>query len=203
MKKFLTPKIIILATVALVLLTVGATIYILFAPNSWWKPIYVEWRSDEAQAAAAATPAVPAVPQATAPQPELPQGSPPLSSIQSGQPTGVMYKLDPKVVNLAEPGGLRYLQASIVLEIWPLVEDYYALQIDERLAAEERFQELIDSRRPVIDDIVTTILSSKQYNDVATIDGKQALKTELSEAINNALGYQGVLNVYFTEFVVQ
>ncbi|HMR65411.1 MAG TPA: flagellar basal body-associated FliL family protein [Anaerolineae bacterium] len=202
MKKFLTPKIMILATAALVLLAVGATVYILFAPNTWWKPIYVEWRGDEAQAAEATTPSIGPQPT-TPPQGGIPQGPQPLSSIQSGQPTGVMYKLDPKVVNLAEPGGLRYLQVSMVLEIWPLVENYYTLEADDRLAAEERFQELIDSRRPVIDDIVTTILSSKQFNDVASIEGKQELKNELTEAINNTLGYQGVINVYFTEFVVQ
>lgn len=202
MKKFLTPKIMILATAALILLAVGATVYILFAPNTWWKPMYVEWRGDEAQAAEATTPSI--GPQATTPpQMGIPQGPQPLSSIQSGQPTGVMYKLDPKVVNLAEPGGLRYLQVSMVLEIWPLVENYFTLEADERLAAEERFQELIDSRRPVIDDIVTTILSSKQFNDVASIEGKQQLKNELTEAINNTLGYQGVINIYFTEFVVQ
>ncbi|HMQ56725.1 MAG TPA: flagellar basal body-associated FliL family protein, partial [Anaerolineae bacterium] len=162
----------------------------------------VEWRGDEAQAAEATTPSIGPQPT-TPPQGGIPQGPQPLSSIQSGQPTGVMYKLDPKVVNLAEPGGLRYLQVSMVLEIWPLVENYYTLEADDRLAAEERFQELIDSRRPVIDDIVTTILSSKQFNDVASIEGKQELKNELTEAINNTLGYQGVINVYFTEFVVQ
>ena len=48
-----------------------------------------------------------------------------------------------------------------------------------------------------------TALSSKRFNDISTIKGKQMLKEELITAINKALGVPGVLNVYFTEFVVQ
>lgn len=123
------------------------------------------------------------------------------SSLQ--QPPGIMYRLDNKVVNLAEPGGLRYLQAAIVLELWPLREDFYMLEGEEKDAAQTDFEELIDARRPIIDDIVTTQLSSKTFNEIATVDGKQQLKEDLMAAINDALGYQGVINVYFTSFVVQ
>jgi flagellar FliL protein len=114
-----------------------------------------------------------------------------------------MYALDTKVVNLAEPGGFRYLQAAIVLEFYPNQDDYYQLSEEERTVAEEQFQVAMDAHRPVLDDIVMTTLSSKTFSDIATIAGKDTLKQELTAAINEALGYPAVAHVYFTEFVVQ
>ncbi len=197
MKKFLSPKIVI--PVAVFLLLVSAVGYILLAPSTWWKPFYVKMELDgastvpEAQAAS-----LPQSPVPAQPMPNLLPGS----GLQ--QQPGIMYELDNKVVNLAEPGGLRYLQAAIVLELVPIDPMYYSLEPgEERDKIEEDFIGQIDARRPVIDDIITTKLSSKSFNEVATVDGKQALKDELMTAINDALGYQGVTNVYFTNFVVQ
>jgi flagellar basal body-associated protein FliL len=198
MKKFLSPKILIPVLVSII--SLGVILYILLAPETWWKPIYVRMELDE-------TPTPELQVEATAPtqaqQNVIPTGPQTISHIQTGQPSGIMYKLEPKVVNLAEPGGLRYLQVAVVLELWPLIENYSHLEGEERTLAVDQFTEVIDTRRPVIYDILTTLLSSKTYNDIATIEGKQALKTELMSAINNALGYQGVINIYFTEFVVQ
>lgn len=197
MKKFLSPKIII--PVVVFLLLVSAVGYILLAPSTWWKPFYVKMELDGASA-------VPEAQAATMPQSPVPAqpaaGSLPGSGIQ--QQPGIMYELDNKVVNLAEPGGLRYLQAAIVLELVPVDPMYYSLQPgEERDKIEEDFIGQIDARRPIIDDIITTKLSSRSFNEVATVEGKQALKDELMTAINDALGYQGVTNVYFTNFVVQ
>lgn len=206
MKRFLRPKIVIPAAVLLLVLLVGGMVgYILFAPSSWWKPFYVRMEMDgstvpEAQAASMPQPVNPMQPATPGGQPQngtYPTGS----SLQ--QPPGIMYRLDNKVVNLAEPGGLRYLQAAIVLELWPIRDDFYTLEGEEKDAAQTEFEELIDARRPIIDDIVTTQLSSKTFNEIASIDGKQQLKEDLMTAINDALGYQGVINVYFTSFVVQ
>ncbi len=213
MKKLLNMKIIIPVVIGLVVvLLLGSIAYILFAPSTWWKPFYIKMEmngsASEAQAAepqaeapAAATTShqtLPAAPVAS----ELPQSSSGGGSSMR-HPPGLMYELDNKVVNLAEPGGLRYLQAAIVLELWPLNEEFYKLEGEERTKAEEEFKKLIDARRPIIDDIVTTTLSSKTFNQISTVEGKNKLKEELMGAINNALGYQGVISVYFTNFVVQ
>lgn len=235
MKKFLNPKIVI--PVAVVLVLVGMVAYVLFAPETWWKPIYIRFDAAEASAdngaaaptteSNAGTSEAPAVAEESHPT-QLPAALDPthnqpavagtqlvMPAIQPGQ--GIMYELDSKVVNLAEPGGLRYLQAGIVLEFHPSVKDYYEAKMTEEAAAghsssaegesaaaaADPFKEAIDAMRPVIDDIVTTLLSSKTFNDVASIEGKQMLKQELMTNINTALGYQGVINIYFTEFVVQ
>lgn len=226
MKKFLNLKIIIPAVVGL--LFVSMILYILFAPETWWKPIYIKFDAETASADTA-TPegetasaetghsAAAQLPGATTAEEAAVSHSPKLimPSIQPGQ--GVMYNLDPKVVNLAEPGGLRYLQATLVLEFHPSVKEYYETKVHDEAAADAEsshaaegeaaapdvFQEAIDTMRPVIDDIVTTVLSSQTYNSVATIEGKHALKQQLITQINTALGYEGIINIYFTEFVIQ
>ncbi len=216
MKKILNPKIIIPVVVLLLLL--GSVGYIFFAPSTWWKPVYIRVEGDatptpETAAAdpAAGQPQTVASPQqpVAAAQPAVPQPSggsttPMLGYMQADQPgPGIMYNLDTMVVNLAEPGGLRYLQATIVLEFWPLIENYYGLTPEERTLAEDTFKGKIDTLRPIIDDAIMTILSSKKYNDISSIEGKQILKQEIINAINSILGYQGVTNVYFTDFLIQ
>jgi flagellar FliL protein len=200
MGKILNPKILIPVLVGTALL--GLVAYILFAPATWWKPFYVRvdmGGETTAEAQGVQEESTPTTVHAAVPQmaegPKVPG---------FGEPSvGIMYQLDTKVVNLAEPGGLRYLQASIVLEFWPLIENYNELVGEEKVVAVDEFKAEIDVWKPVIDDLVTGILSSKTYNDVATIEGKEALKEELITAINGALGYEGVVNVYFTSFLVQ
>jgi flagellar basal body-associated protein FliL len=196
MSKILSPKIIIPLLVSTLLL--GLVAYTLLAPATWWKPLYVRVEMEETStpAAEAHQPAN-VEPVATA---EL-QAAGHVSRLQPSW--GIMYALDSKVVNLAEPGGLRYLQASIVLEFYPQQADYYQLADEERKLAEEELGALMDSHRPVMDDIAMTILSSKSYSEIATVEGKDALKQELQAGINESLGYPAIANVYFTEFVVQ
>ncbi|MCB0191859.1 MAG: flagellar basal body-associated FliL family protein [Anaerolineae bacterium] len=199
MKKFLTPK--ILVPVLGIIILLGGALYILLAPNSWWKPFYIRVE-DQAAVATIQPQGDVSVQQATTTQTVQPQSAQPVGYFEGRQPLGIMYALDPKVVNLAEPGGLRYLKATITLELWPL-EDFSSFEEEERTTAEEEFLETIDDRRPKIDDIITSLLSSKTFNDIATIEGKEQLKEELATAINDSLGYQGVVNIYFTDFVIQ
>jgi flagellar basal body-associated protein FliL len=232
MKKILNPKILI--PIVATLLLSGVTAYILLAPDTWWKPIYVQFETEELSAnenpASTEVLKEEAVTHSVSPTSDnYPSQKTPLDkadlkpttdtphlvmpAIQPGQ--GVMYKLDPKVVNLADPGGLRYLQTNIVLEFHPTVKEYYEAKVSEETSdhasghstevdtTADPFQEAIDTLRPIIDDIVTTLLSSKTFNEVSTIDGKLALKEELMSKINTALGYPGVINAYFTDFIVQ
>lgn len=198
MKKFLNPKILIPVLGIIILL--GSALYVLLAPDHWWKPFYI--RVEDQTAVATQVQGDTSVQQTATSQTMQAQDVQPVGHFQGRQPLGIMYALDPKVVNLAEPGGLRYLKATITLELWPL-EDFSSFEEEERTQAEEKFLETIDDRRPKIDDIVTSLLSSKTFNEIATIEGKEQLKQELTTAINDSLGYQGVVNVYFTDFVIQ
>ena len=60
-------------------------------------------------------------------------------------------------------------------------------------------------REPMLRDAIIRVLSSKTAEDVLSVDGKEILKEELIEAINEALNLDEapVVNIYFTEFIVQ
>ena len=100
---------------------------------------------------------------------------------------GPMYPLDQFIINLlASGGGKRYLKTSIALE----------LSIAE-------MQMELDNKRNVLRDTVITILSSKTFEEVQTAKGKQKLKEELMERLNEFLVDGRIMNIFFTEFVVQ
>lgn len=63
----------------------------------------------------------------------------------------------------------------------------------------------MEKRKPMITDAVIRVLSSKKSSDVLSPEGKEQLKQELIEAINEAIGLDDapVVNIYFTEFIIQ
>lgn len=100
---------------------------------------------------------------------------------------GTMYPVDQFIVNLmSSGGGKRYLKTSIALE----------LSVPEMTAE-------LETKRDIIRDVMITILSSKTFEEVQTSKGKQKLKEELMERLNEFLVDGRIVNVFFTEFVVQ
>jgi flagellar FliL protein len=99
---------------------------------------------------------------------------------------GEMFPLDTFVVNLADASGKRYLRATMQLELTP----------EESVANFEQ-------RLPQIRDVVLTILPTKQFEEIRTVDGKTALRTEIIDQLNELLNGESVANIYFTEFVIQ
>lgn len=116
---------------------------------------------------------------------------------------GIMYDAGTKIVNLADPGGRRYLKVTIVLEFAPHDVAYYTLEGEERTAAQNAFSQKMASKKPLIDDTLTTLLSAKTFEDVYSIEGKDALKQEIIRQLAERLHGYKIVNVYFTEFVVQ
>lgn len=103
-------------------------------------------------------------------------------------PTGKkkVFPLKTFVVNLADPGGKRYLRVKIVLEL---------NHVD--LASE------IEENLPQVNDKILMILPSKTFNAIKTFEGKMALKKEIMNGLNSLLKEGKVSNLYFEEFVVQ
>ena len=100
---------------------------------------------------------------------------------------GPMYPLDQFIINLlGSAGGKRYLKTSIALEL-----SIAEMQVE------------LDNKRNVLRDTVITILSSKTFEEVQTAKGKQKLKEELMERLNEFLVDGRIMNIFFTEFVVQ
>ena len=99
---------------------------------------------------------------------------------------GEMFPLDTFVVNLADPKGKRYLRATMQLELAP-----------------EETVEAFQQRLPQIRDIVLMVLPTKQSREIRTVEGKTALRQEIMNQLNGLFNGESVVNIYFTEFVIQ
>ena len=99
---------------------------------------------------------------------------------------GAMFPLETFVVNLADGNGKRYLRATMQLELAP-----------------EQILETFEQRLPQIRDVVLTILPTKQFEEIRTVEGKATLRTEILDKLNELFNSESVANIYFTEFVIQ
>ncbi len=93
--------------------------------------------------------------------------------------------LDPFVVNLKGREG-RYLKVVVNLEV------------GDKKTAEE-----IKAKTPLIRDSIIILLSSKEYVDVGSVEGKYKLRDEILARVNRILTEGKVKGVYFTDFVIQ
>ncbi len=99
---------------------------------------------------------------------------------------GPMYPMSQFIVNLLSEGGSKYLKVSLDIEL-----------DQAELAAE------MDLKKSLVRDIVIRSLSSKTFEEVSTMKGKDRLKDEVVSKINDVLADGQVKNIFFTDFVVQ
>ncbi len=107
-----------------------------------------------------------------------------------GEEGGAVVKFDPFVVNLADGGGARFLRIGLSLIISGDESD--AKHLEETKIA------LLRIRSEVIE-----LLAQQTSEHVVTAEGKKALKEEIEAIATNILEPMEVLDVLFTEFVVQ
>ena len=99
----------------------------------------------------------------------------------------LIVPVDPVIVNLSGSGGRRYLKVKINLE---------AKDVD--------IKKKIEAKSVQIKDRLIFILSSKTLEDIEGSEGQEYLRREIQDSVNVVLKIEdGVLQVYFTEFVVQ
>ena len=99
---------------------------------------------------------------------------------------GVMFPMDPFVVNLAGSEGKRFLKVTIFLEL---------STPEVRLEIKENIQKVTDS--------ILILLSSKAFEDVYSVQGKFKLKDEITTRVNRFLVVGHIKDAYFTEFIIQ
>ena len=87
-------------------------------------------------------------------------------------------------VNLAD--GTHYAQVTVAIEVL-------------NPAAKNEVVKL----KPKIRDFVVVILSSKTYEQIESVDGRDFLREEIRNKINGYLTRGQINNVYFTQFIVQ
>ena len=103
--------------------------------------------------------------------------------------SGAAVALDPFVVNLADPGGTRFLRVTLSL----IVEDEaHALELGEN--------ELVKIR---VRSAILELLSQQTADRLVTPDGKTELKKAIAEGAAAASEGLHVADVLFSEFIVQ
>jgi flagellar FliL protein len=114
------------------------------------------------------------------------------STVEAAEPAPepTMVAFEPFIVNLADPGGRRFLRVSLQLLV---VDEHTALELEEKKG-------LLHSRvRSAILELLTTQTSA----GVATPEGRAALRRAIAETAKHHLEGTEVSDVLFAEFVVQ
>ena len=99
---------------------------------------------------------------------------------------GAIFSLDAFIVNVGDGDRDRYLKLKADLE---LTNDIVADEIEQRL--------------PQIRDLIISLLGSKSFDDVRSIEGKDRLREEMLRRINALLVTGKARSIFFTEFVVR
>ena len=97
-----------------------------------------------------------------------------------------LLSMETFVVNLADPGGKRYLRITMALEL-----------DDKDFIAEAK------EAVPQMRDKVLLILPAKMFKDIRTSSGKDSLRKEIIAQLNPLLNKCKITDLYFQEFVIQ
>jgi flagellar FliL protein len=172
------------------------TAYVIFAPDELPKPFRLSYVYEMPSMT---TPV--AVSEHTATEPAEQE---PLASHHEYQPgEGIMLNMSTKIINLVDPGGHKYIRLTIVVEVAPDNPEYASLPEEEKTHYLSEFEQKLNSRLPIMDDTVITLLSTKTYEELYTADGKENLRTEIMSIFAEKLPDLQIISIYFTEFVVQ
>lgn len=99
---------------------------------------------------------------------------------------GKIVMLDDIVVNLKERDKLYYLKIAIGLEV-----------------PNAAVQKEVEERQAQLKDDVISLLSGKRIIDIDGIEERNALKAELHKRISESLLTGDLIQVYFSDFVIQ
>lgn len=169
------------------------TAYVVFAPDELPKPFRLVYDYSTVLTTPSAIAAETMVAEATV--------APEAHEIMPGE--GVMLNMPTKIINLVDPTGRRYIRLTIVAEFAPDNPEYESLPEEEKSTYLLAFEEKLNSRLPIMDDTVITLLSTKTYEDLYTAEGKEKLRSEIMEILSKKLVDLHIISIYFTEFVVQ
>jgi|GEM_PF-2737784 flagellar FliL protein len=96
------------------------------------------------------------------------------------------YDLDEFLVNLANPGGGRFLRATLSLRFH-----------------NESARELIKKSQPRVRDLIIDNLSSRTTQDLATREGKAKLKDDVLNQLTRLIPEAGFDGVFLQSFTIQ
>lgn len=100
-----------------------------------------------------------------------------------------LISFEPFIVNLADPGGTRYLKATVQLIV---------ASAEEAKEVEETPVMLMQARSTILD-----VLSQQTAEQLVSPEGKTAVRTAIRERVAASVHELEVLDVLFSDFVVQ
>lgn len=107
--------------------------------------------------------------------------------------------LDPLLVNLADQGGGSYLKIALTLRVVDVAEKKDVKAKDEKTKDDKGGDDAVAAVR----DTVLTVLGRQTADGLLTTDGKEHLKTELKVALAKQNQDLKVMDIFFTDFLVQ
>lgn len=133
----------------------------------------------------------------SAPKPEIPDP-------KVGQ-HGVMLELEERVVNLMQTGatGYRYAKIGLTVELRPESADFYALVGEPRVVAEKLAVGESEASVPLLLDALGRVVSARDSSQISGPEARIAVKAELLTAFRQILGEREVIDLYFTDLVMQ
>lgn len=126
-------------------------------------------------------------------------GTPKVEAAKVDAPKTHLVALEPLIVNLADEGGRSYLRVAMTLKV----------QDPEPVKGEKAKEEAPAKGKPVNEleaaerDIALTVVGRETSLELLTMDGKETLKDRLRVAMSQKLSDARVMDVMFTEFLVQ
>ncbi|MCF8105400.1 MAG: flagellar basal body-associated FliL family protein [Desulfohalobiaceae bacterium] len=99
---------------------------------------------------------------------------------------GPLVKMEDFVVNIMHKDSTRFLKMGITLEV-----------------EGKESKEAVTNRMPQITDAVLLHVGNKRFDEIKDLQGKMQLKADLLARIKELAGNGDVVNLFFTDFVVQ
>ena len=100
---------------------------------------------------------------------------------------GKMLTLDQFTINLATVGGVspKFVRVDVALEV-PGVDS----------------EAEVNAKMPQVRNVIIDLFNSKRSTDLSTVDGREALKEDIRNALNSFMMNGKITGVFFTSFAV-
>jgi flagellar FliL protein len=109
-----------------------------------------------------------------------------------------------RVLNLKAPASSpNYVKAVIALEFADPEHRWVGLKGKRLEEKNEHFSEELKPELVRVWDVITRVVGSHSIDELSTPDGREKLKAELAESINDEMHGEKVEKVYFVTFVTQ
>lgn len=108
------------------------------------------------------------------------------AAVEQKTETGTLVTVGEFTTNISDPSGIRYVKTEVVIEV----------------EKDKKAEEEVTAYMPVIKDNILNILAAATVADL-DVRNREVLKQQIKNSLNQALGSEKVLNVYFTTFLLQ